>query len=141
MKIIIDGDACPVKEIVIDIAKERNIPVTIFFDTAHVYQNDYADVRFIEKGNDKVDFAILSAVSIGDIVVTNDYGLASMVLAKNAKVVTNFGLEITNFNIEQLLSQRYISAKARKAKIRTKGPKKRTTDDDNNFIKTLLRLL
>jgi len=141
MKIVIDGDACPVKELAIQIAKEHSIEVIIYFDTAHVYSSEYATVKFVEKGFDSVDFAILNSVKKGDIVITNDYGLSGMLITKGCFVVTAFGLEITNFNIEQLLGQRYINQQARKAKVRTKGPKKRTTEDDQKFVYTFKNII
>lgn len=141
MKIIIDGDACPVKDIAIEIAKEKQIDVEIYFDTAHVYSSDYATVKFVQKGFDSVDFAILNVAKRGDIIITNDYGLSGMLITKGCIVLTAFGLEINNDNIEQLLSQRYINQQARKAKVRTKGPKKRTKDDDEKFKTTFLKLL
>lgn len=141
MRIVIDGDACPVKEITIEVAKQNDIEVIIFFDTAHVYQNDYATVKFFDKGADSVDFAIISEVKKDDIIITNDYGLAGMILAKGCKALTAFGLEINNFNIEQLLGQRYINQQARKAKVRTKGPKKRTLEDDMKYEQQLIKII
>jgi len=141
MKIVIDGDGCPVKDITIDTAKEYKLEVIIFFDTAHVYQDDYAKVIYVNKGFDSVDFEILSKIDNGDIVVTGDYGLSGMLLTRGCKVISPKGLIITNSNIEQLLSQRFISQKARKAKVRTKGPKKRTNEDDVKYQKNLIRIL
>lgn len=141
MKIIIDGDGCPVKDITINLAKHYNTEVTIFFDTAHVYQSDYAKVIYVEKGFDSVDFALLKVSSKGDIVVTQDYGLASMCLSKGCVVINQNGLIYTDTNINSLLNQRYMSKKARDAKIRVKGPKKRSSELDEKFKYTLNKIL
>ena len=82
MKILVDADACPVKSIIVNIAKKENIPVIMFFDTSHCYNDGYSLVKTVDKGPDSVDFAIINCIDKGDICITQDYGLAVMAMSK-----------------------------------------------------------
>lgn len=142
-KILIDADACPVTRIVERVAKEREIPVVILCDTNHMMQSDYSEVRTIGAGADAVDFALLSICKKGDIVVTQDYGVAAMILGKGACGIHQSGRWYTNENIDQLLMERHMAKKARmsKKKHRVKGPSKRTEEDDKRFEESLICLI
>jgi uncharacterized protein YaiI (UPF0178 family) len=133
MKILVDADACPVREIILKAAKRRNTPVIMVTDTSHELNDGYSEVIIVDKGADSADYAIAGLASRGDIVVTQDYGLAAMVLAKGAKAINQDGLIYTNNNIDELLTKRYIGQKIRRGGGRTKGPKKRTKKDDERF--------
>jgi uncharacterized protein YaiI (UPF0178 family) len=87
----------------------------------------------VSKGMDAVDFVLVNRVKPGDIVITQDYGLAAMVLAKRGLVMDQNGREYTNENIDQLLDSRHIAKKIRQAGGRMKGPKKRRKEDNENF--------
>ena len=95
----------------------------------------------VEKGADSVDFKIVNLVGEGDIVVTQDYGLAAMCLARKAIPVSQNGLVYTDKNIDQLLFTRYVSKKIRNAGGRMKGPSKRTPEQDKAFEAVLERLI
>ena len=97
---------------------------------------DHVETVYVERGADSADFKILSMISAGDIVVTQDYGLASLALAK-ATVIHHSGMVYTAMNIDQLLRQRYESQQMRKAKMLTKGPKPFTAEDRQHFIQVL----
>ena len=141
MKIFIDGDGCPVVHEAVALAKKHSIPCTILCDTAHVIKNDYADTVIVSKGADSVDFALVGLISAGDIAVTQDYGLASMCLAKNARAISQNGLVFTNENIDSLLYTRYLTKKIKNSGGRVKGPSKRTKEQDNNFCRAFERLI
>lgn len=141
MRILIDADACPVKDIAIDIAKEYELDVILFFDNAHIYEDDYAEVYILDKGKDSVDYFLLSKLQKGDIVITQDYGLASLALTKNALPINQNGVIFTNNNINSFLDRRFINAKARSMKIKVKGPSKRTLEQDNKFYNALISLI
>lgn len=122
MKILVDADACPVIKEIENIAKKHSLEVIIFADTAHILESDYSEVRVVDKGMDAVDFALMAICKQGDIVVTQDYGVAAMALGKGAKAIHHSGKEYTNENIERLLMERYIAKKERtKSKHRMKG--------------------
>ena len=141
MNIFIDGDGCPVVDIAIRLASIYHIPCFLLCDTAHEFHRDHAQTLIFDKGSDSVDFAIANRVAGGDIVVTQDYGLASMCLAKGARVVHQDGWEYTEDNIGALLFQRHESRKYRASGGRIKGPKKRTHSQDEAFEQGLQKLL
>lgn len=141
MKILIDGDGCPVVDLTISLAKQAGIPCYLLCDTAHQFQREGAVTLIFDKGADSVDFSLVNRVSPGDIVVTQDYGLASMCLAKKALPVHQDGWLYRDDNIEALLFSRHQSKKLRSAGIRLKGPKKRTKAQDQAFEECLKALL
>ncbi len=141
MKILIDADACPVVEITVRLAKEYGVKCIIICDTAHYIQRDGAETLTVEKGADSVDFKLVNMVEKGDIAVTQDYGLAAMCLGRSAVPINQNGLIFTDANIEKLLYTRFVSKKIRMAGGRTRGPKKRTKEQDADFEKTLKMLL
>ncbi len=141
MKVLVDADACPVTDIAVSLCRKYNIPCLLFCDTAHELHREGAETFVFDKGADSVDFALVNRVSGGDIVVTQDYGLASMCLAKNATVLHQDGWAYTEYNIQALLFQRYESKKHRLAGGRTKGPSKRKPEQDKAFAASLQQLL
>jgi uncharacterized protein len=140
MKILIDADGCPVVDITIKIAKKFNIEVIIICDTSHVFNKEGVETIIISKGNDAVDFALVNKVNKGDIVVTQDYGLAAMVLSKQGYPINQSGLVYNSENIDQLLYTRHISKKIRNSGGRLKGPRKRQKEDDIRFEESLSTL-
>ena len=141
MHIFIDADGCPVVDLTVKIAKQYGVECTILCDTAHEFHRDGIETVTVEKGADSVDFKIVNLVKAGDIVVTQDYGLAAMCLARNAVPVSQNGLVFNDKNIEQLLFTRYVSKKIRNAGGRIKGPSKRTEEQDKAFEKALTFLV
>lgn len=143
MTIYVDADACPVVRIVEKVAKEMSIPVTLLCDTNHVLHSDYSDIKIIGAGADAVDFALVNLARKGDAVVTQDYGVAAMALGKGAYAIHQSGKWYTNDNIDQMLMERHLAKKARRAasKNHLKGPKKRTAEDDERFEESFRRML
>ncbi len=143
MKIFVDADACPVIDIVEDIATKYNIPVTLLCDTNHVLTSDYSEVLVVGAGADAVDYKLISICHRGDIVVTQDYGVAAMALGKGAYAIHQSGKWYTNENIDQMLMERHLNKKARRASSRNhiKGPRKRTEEDDQRFAESFEKLL
>ncbi len=105
MRIFIDADGCPVTESAINFAKQHNIECYVVCDTSHEFSFNYASVITVSKGKDSADYKIVNLISPGDIVVTQDYGLAAMCLAKNARAINQNGLIYTDNNIDFLCSQ------------------------------------
>lgn len=141
MRILIDGDGCPVVDLTIKISRKFNIEVIIMCDTSHIFNKDGAKTMVFSKGADSVDFALINLLKKDDIVITQDYGLAAMAINKASYVINQNGLIYSNENIDRLLYSRHISKKIRKSGGKTKGPKKRTKEDDINFEKTLNEIL
>lgn len=141
MRILIDADGCPVVDLTVRLAKKYGIECTILCDTSHEFNRDGAKTVVVEKGADSVDFKIVNLVGEGDIVVTQDYGLAAMCLARKAIPVSQNGMVYTDKNIDQLLFTRYVSKKIRNAGGRMKGPSKRTPEQDKAFESALEKLI
>ena len=141
MKILIDGDGCPVIDIAISVAKKFNIEVVIMCDTSHIFNKEGAKTMVFSKGADSVDFALINYLEKEDIVITQDYGLAAMAMNKASYVINQNGMIYNDENIDRLLYSRHISKKIRTSGGKTKGPKKRTKEDDINFEKTLNEIL
>ena len=141
MKILIDADGCPVVDLTISIAKAFKLEVQIFCDTSHIIEKEGASTQVISKGNDAVDFVLVNKVAKGDIVITQDYGLAAMVLSKQGHAVSQNGLVFHQDNIDQLLFTRHMAKKIRNEGGRTKGPKKRDKENDEHFKEALTALI
>jgi uncharacterized protein YaiI (UPF0178 family) len=141
MRILVDADACPVRQIIVRLARRRKIPVAMFIDTAHELDDGYSAVITVSCRADSVDYALMGMLTADDIVVTQDFGLAAMALGKGATAINQNGLVYTDDNIDQLLLDRYIGQKIRRGGGRTKGPAKRTKEDDERFERTLSALL
>lgn len=136
MKIFVDADACPVKNIIISEARKFEIPVILVTNFSHysnAEQPPGVETIYVDSGADAADYRIVKLAKKGDIIVTQDYGLASLGLAKGIIVLHHKGFSYTNENIEQLLQTRYLSAMARKSGKRTKGPKPFTAEDGEQF--------
>jgi len=136
MKIYVDADACPVKDIIISEVRNLEIPVilvTSFSHFSNAEQPTGVETIYVDSGADAADYRIVKLVEKGDIIVTQDYGLASLGLAKGIIVLHHTGFSYTNENIDQLLQTRYLSAMARKSGQRTKGPKPFTAEDRERF--------
>lgn len=141
MKILIDADGCPVVDSTINVGKKFELEVIIMCDTSHIFNKKGASTIVLSKGSDSVDFALVNKVNKDDIVITQDYGLATMVLAKGGHAINQNGIIYTDENINQLLFTRHICKKARNAGKRIKGPKKRQKIDDERFEENLVNLI
>lgn len=141
MVILIDGGGCPDLMEVKKIVKFYSIEMIVFIDYAHLIKDDYFKVVFCEVGLDSVDQIIIANCKKGDLVITQDYGLASLVLLKGAYVLHPSGNIIDDKNIEQLLMSRYLGMKQRRAGKRCKGPAKRTDDVQSYFLKQLEKII
>lgn len=141
MRILVDADGCPVRHIIVRIARSRGVPVVMVADTNHRIEDGYSEVIITGQGRDAADLALINHLEPGDIVVTQDYGVATMALAKRVRAVSQNGFEYTETNIDQLLFRRFLSRKVRKSGGKSPKIKKRSTDDDERFEELLIRLL
>ena len=141
MRILIDADGCPVVDICVREAKRVGVQCHIFCDTSHEFDKDGAETHAVPKGADSADFYLVNFIAKGDIVITQDYGLASMALSKCATVINQDGLEYTEYNIDALLLARHTAKKIRNAGGRLKGSPKRTKEQDKSFEEKLSQLL
>lgn len=139
----VDADACPVVRIVEKIAEKYTIPVTLLCHTNHVLQSDYSEVIVVGAGADAVDYKLISICHKGDIVVSQDYGVAAMALGKGAYAIHQSGKWYTNDNIDRMLMERHLNKKARRVsgKNHINGPKKRTPEDDEHFSESFEKMI
>lgn len=141
MQLWIDADACPVVNLAIRIAGERNVPVTLVCDDAHWMQREGAKTITVSRGADSADLVLVNLLKPGDAVVTQDYGLAALCLARGATALDQNGRIYTNDNIDSLLGMRHVAAKVRRGGGRMKGPPKRTKEQDQWFEQALKQVL
>lgn len=142
MTIYVDADACPVTRITERVAKEFTIPVVLLCDTNHVLTSDYSEIRVIGTGADAVDIALINLCRSGNIVVTQDYGVAALALGKGAQAIHQSGKWFTDENIDGLLMERHMAKVARrKSKNHLKGPAKRTAEDNRRFEESFRRMI
>ena len=142
MTIYIDADACPVIRIAESIARKHGIPVVLLCDTSHRLTSDYSTVKVIGAGADAVDLALINLCRRGDIVITQDYGVAALALGKGAGAIHQSGMLYTDDNIDRLLMERHLAKKARRnGKHHLKGPAKRTDEDDRHFAESFEQLI
>ncbi len=141
MNLLIDADACPVTDIALSIAHAFHVPAVLFCDSAHEFSRKDAQVVTVMRGADSVDFTLVNRVKPGDIVITQDYGLAAMCLSRGAYVLRQDGLMYTEENILPLLNQRHEVKKRLRAGGRVKGPRKRDSAQDEAFAASLTALL
>lgn len=134
MKIIIDADACPVYKEAVEICKEKNVDCILVCDYNHELKSDYAKVIVTDKGKDSADFKVVSMLEKEDLVITQDYGLATLAISKKAYAMHHSGMIYTNENIDKLLFERFLSAKVRRSGGRTGNMKKFTKDDKQIFL-------
>lgn len=140
-KVLIDADGCPVVSETIAAARRFDLDVILICDTSHEMYREGAETITVSKGPDAVDFVLVNRVKKGDIVVTQDYGLAAMVLAKQGYPIDQNGRLYSAENIDQLLHGRHVAKKIRQGGGRMKGPKKRKPEDNEKFIVNLEELL
>ncbi len=141
MRILIDADGCPVVDIAIKIAKQHKIKCIIICDTAHVFEREGVETITVSSGADSVDFALVNMLQKGDIVITQDYGLAAMCLARCAIPISQDGMVYSGDNIDGLLLQRHTAKKIRLSGARLKGNPKRTKEQDRSFESKLLQIV
>ena len=133
--IFVDADACPVVRQIEAAARKYQLPLTLVCDENHLLQSEYAVVRHVAAAADAVDIALMNLCKRGDIVITQDYGVAAMALGKGAYAMHHTGRRYTDDNIELMLMERHLARKARRAsgKHHLRGPSKFTEDDRRRF--------
>ena len=143
MQIYVDADACPVVHTVEKVAKKYGVTVTLLCDTNHVLSSEYSEVIVVGAGADAVDYKLISICHKGDIVVSQDYGVAAMALGKGAYAIHQSGKWYTDDNIDRMLMERHLNKKAKRSssKNHIKGPRKRTEEDDNRFAESFEKMI
>lgn len=141
MKILIDADACPktVLQICMDLGRQYAVPVWTVASFDHNIVSDHHVV--VGSDSQEADIKLINLTQACDIIITQDWGLASMVLGKKASCISPAGKEYRADTIEFLMEERELKAKFRRGGGRTKGPSKRSRQDDERFRAELERQL
>lgn len=142
-KILVDADACPVKDIISEVAVEFDIAVVLVASIAHKTEQTFPNTEqiWVDSSPQAVDMAIVNRLSPGDLIVTGDYGLASLVLAKGGRAISPRGHLYHHKNIDTLLMQRHVDAKIRRSGGKTRGPKAFSGEDKKSFTIRLRGIL
>ncbi|AGK96415.1 YaiI/YqxD family protein [Clostridium pasteurianum] len=141
MRIIVDADACPGREIIEKAAQKNYIEVIMYCDINHILKSDYSKIVYVDSGFQSVDMKIVNETKKGDIVITQDFGVAAMVLGKNAYALSPKGNIYSNDNIERLLFERHLGQKVRRGGGRTINAKKRNSEDDKRLYNSLIEII
>ena len=139
--VYIDADGCPVTKAAVEICKQLGQEVTLVFDTSHSFADEYAKTIMVDKGSDSADMKIASLARKGDVIVTQDYGLAAMCLSKNCICISQDGMIYDNSNIDSLLFSRYMAKKIRNSGGKLKGPHKRNNEQNKHFQDAFTKIL
>lgn len=137
MRILVDADACPVKEEVLRVALKYKLEVLYFVDVNHQLTSDYAQIFVVDQGADSVDLALINQMLHHDIVVSQDYGVATLAIGKKGFVLLPSGKELHKDNIDMHMFERHISREERKRGRRGTRHKKRTSNDNERFEESL----
>lgn len=141
MRIIVDGDGCPGISYIEKVAKEENIDLLVYSTIDHNINLDYGEVKRVDAGFQSVDMYVINDTKEGDIVISQDFGVAALALGKKAYAISPKGMIFSNDNIERLLFERHLSQKARKAGLRGKNASKRKKEDDINLYNTIKKVI
>ena len=141
IRILVDADACPGKSIIEKAAMQHNIQVIMFCDVNHILTSDYSTIVYADSGFQSVDMKLVNEVKPYDVISTQDFGVAAMILPKKAYAISPKGYIYSEDNIQRLLFERHLSHKARKSGKKTSNPKKRNSEDDERLYKNLLKII
>jgi uncharacterized protein YaiI (UPF0178 family) len=140
-RILVDGDSCPSRDLIARTGKEKNASVIVYCDMNHIIQEEGYSVKYVDSGFQAVDMVIANEAKAGDIVVTGDYGVAAMALAKGAVPINQNGIIYSDENMNKLLFERHLSQKVRRSGNRVSGPSKRTKEHDEKFYNVFRQLI
>ena len=137
-----DGDACPVRREVERVAERFDIQVLWFANSAQdVAESSRIHAVPVGDRRDAADFAMVTACRVGDVVITDDLGLAAMALAAKAEALSSRGRQFKREAMPALLERRHAARKMRRAGGRTSGPRALSPADRDRFRRTLEEVL
>ncbi|WP_130806650.1 YaiI/YqxD family protein [Senegalia massiliensis] len=145
MKILVDSDSCPVKDLAYKISSKYNIDILFITSISHYSINSEIDSShyiYVDNFSEAADIEIMNRLGEDDIVISDDYGLASLVLSKKCYCISSKGYIYNNDNINSLLTRRYLSKEQRKLNKRVKSTnKKREKKDNKKFEEKFIKLI
>jgi uncharacterized protein len=141
VKIIVDADGCPkgVLQSCLQQGKQRQIQVWTVANYHHQIESDHHIT--VDGASQEADMKVVNMTDKEDLVVTQDWGLAALILGKGARCLHPSGREYQNNTIDFMLEERDLKARLRRGGGRTKGPARRTAEEDQRFQASLIRVL
>jgi uncharacterized protein YaiI (UPF0178 family) len=143
--VFIDADACPVTRDAISLARSRGVPVVVVANATQnlerLARRPGVEAIEVSGGRDAADFAIVERIASGDVVVTQDIGLAAMVLGRGAHAISPRGRRFTPATIDIEMEVRHAEQKVRRSGGRTRGPAPFEDEDREHFSDVLARIL
>jgi uncharacterized protein YaiI (UPF0178 family) len=141
IRIFVDADACPVKQEIVQAGTGFHVDIYFIASYAHQSESHSGNWIYVDSFKDQVDFYIYKHVRKGDIVVTQDMGLASLLVKQGVRVLSPRGTILRDEQMDTILYNRYMSAKLRRNGTYTKGPKAFSAEDRKRFLQELKKIL
>ena len=140
--VYVDADSCPVKEEIDHLCKEYNKKLVFVASYAHAINPSLGTLTVtVDSRTEEADLYIVNHCRCGDIVVTQDHGLAALLLPKGVNVISPRGKHFLEGDMNELLFARHLGKIQRRAGMKTKGPKKFTTEDILKFCEQFKKIL
>ncbi|AZS14470.1 YaiI/YqxD family protein [Paenibacillus lutimineralis] len=141
-RIVVDADSCPVKREIVETAHDFGAQVLMVSSYDHELRAEQGvQIIHVDRSSQSADMYIANHIVKDDIVVTQDYGLAALTIAKHCRTLSPRGELFHPGNIDYLLERRHYHAKARRGGRYAKGPKPFTDADRAHFQYMLSKLL
>ncbi|MGH0037044.1 MAG: YaiI/YqxD family protein [Myxococcota bacterium] len=142
IEIFVDGDACPVKDEVYDVASRHSVRVVVVANARMRVPHDLGvEMIVVDEGPDAADDWIAAEVRPHDVVVTADIPLAARCLEAGAAVLGTDGRPFTEDMIGSALATREIKAHIRESGMVTGGPRPQTARDRSRFSNALHQMV
>lgn len=143
LTVLVDADACPVKQEVITVCREMGARAVLVASYDHILGEFGGDVEIVQvdRADQSVDLYIANRLGKGDVLITQDFGLAALGLSRGAAVLSNRGQEYRPETIDFLLERRHESARKRRGGARSKGPRAFSGEDRQSFLHALTKVL
>lgn len=140
--IYVDADACPVKTEIATIGKQYKANIVFVSSYAHMNNLDLDGTWiFVDTNKEEADLYIMNHAKKNDVVVTQDIGLASLLVGKHVYAISPRGKVFLERDMDQVLHMRFLAGKERRMGNYTKGPSKFTNQDRVAFSNQLKNIL
>ncbi|MBM7645789.1 uncharacterized protein YaiI (UPF0178 family) [Scopulibacillus daqui] len=140
-RLFVDADACPVKKEIEQVAAHYPVSLIFVASYSHYSIDSAPGWIYVDPDKEAADIYIVNHAEEGDIVVTQDMGLSSLLTHKHVYVLTPGGNLVKEKDMPNILHRRYMSYKQLAQGNRIKGPKPFSLKDRQRFCRSLENLL